>query len=187
MLLERERSLADRGTRVFSVLILHRIEGNPLVLDRLSRQLLQRVRATDIVGQLDRDRLAVLLTDTDPVQARTVAGWIDRAVAALKVRIEPTLYVYPSISDADVRANATQDVAKDSDDEPKGKGPIPLGGNGRTPPRAGTSRTCGRSSPSRRRGGSARSTSSSRRSPSSSCSRSSRSSRPRSRSTPPAP
>jgi lipopolysaccharide/colanic/teichoic acid biosynthesis glycosyltransferase len=124
MLLERERSLADRGTRVFSVLVLHRVEGNPLVLDRLSRQLVQRLRATDIVGQLDRDRIAVLLTDTDPVQARTVAGWVDRAVAALKVRIEPTLYVYPSISDADVRATVTRNGEQASDDE-EPKGPAP--------------------------------------------------------------
>jgi len=133
MLLERERSLADRGTRVFSLLVLHRVEGNPLVLDRLSRQLVQRLRATDLVGQLDRDRLAVLLTDTDPVQARTVAGWIDRAVAALNVRIEPTLYVYPSISDADVRANATNPVHDRSDDRKSDDdAPKNHGGNGHT-------------------------------------------------------
>jgi lipopolysaccharide/colanic/teichoic acid biosynthesis glycosyltransferase len=133
MLLERERSLADRGTRVFSLLVLHRVQGNPLVLDRLSRQLVQRLRATDLVGQLDRDRIAVLLTDTDPVQARTVAGWIDRAVAALDVRVEPTLYVYPSISDADVRTNATKDAADGSDDHTPTDGtPKNHDGNGHT-------------------------------------------------------
>lgn len=98
---ERERCLADRGTRLFSLMMLKRIDGDPLYLDRLSRHLIKRLRSTDLVGQLDRDHLAILLTDTGPAQARSIAGWIDHDVAGIGLRVESTIYVYPSVADAD--------------------------------------------------------------------------------------
>jgi lipopolysaccharide/colanic/teichoic acid biosynthesis glycosyltransferase len=99
---ERERSLADRGTRLFSVMMLKRVDGDPLYLDRLSRHLLKRLRSTDLIGQLDRDHVAILLTDTGPAQARSIAGWIDRDVAGLGLQVESTIYVYPSVAEAGV-------------------------------------------------------------------------------------
>jgi lipopolysaccharide/colanic/teichoic acid biosynthesis glycosyltransferase len=96
MYFERERSLADRGTRLFSLMVLRRLEGDPLDLDRLSRHLVQRLRSTDLVGQLDRDHVAVLLTDTGPAPAKSIAGWIDRDVSGLGLRVDSTIYVYPT-------------------------------------------------------------------------------------------
>jgi lipopolysaccharide/colanic/teichoic acid biosynthesis glycosyltransferase len=125
LFLERERSLADRGTRLFSLLILRRKRGDREDLERLSRQLRVRLRSTDLVGRLDADRLGVLLTDTEPAGARVVAGWVEQAVGHLEIRLEPSIYVYPSISDATDRAN------KDQDDGPDGNGHSNGGGNGK--------------------------------------------------------
>jgi lipopolysaccharide/colanic/teichoic acid biosynthesis glycosyltransferase len=131
---ERERCLADRGTRLFSLMMLKRVDGDPLYLDRLSRHLIKRLRSTDLVGQLDRDHLAILLTDTGPTQARSIAGWIDRDVAGLGLRVESTIYVYPSVADAEFAQPPSfrgDDASTPSNHVgPNGHGPNGDGANG---------------------------------------------------------
>jgi lipopolysaccharide/colanic/teichoic acid biosynthesis glycosyltransferase len=135
---ERERCLADRGTRLFCLMMLRQVHGDSLQLVRLSRHLVARLRSTDLVAQLDRDHLAVLLADTGPTEARFVAAWIDREVVALGIRIESTIYVYPEASDASVRRNGHGDADGDLNEPSIGRGrsevtlPEGHGGNGQT-------------------------------------------------------
>src|SRR5437867_12887704 len=77
--LQRERSLADRGTRLFTLMILQRRRGDRAGIEKLSLELRKRLRSTDLLGRLDADGLQILLTDTDPAGAPVVADWIDRA------------------------------------------------------------------------------------------------------------
>ncbi len=98
--LERERSLADRGTRRFSLMVIGSRHGHRRDLSRLARPLRQRLRSTDLVGQLDADRLGLLLTDTDPVGAGAVARWVEATASKLGIAIDATIYVYPSVDEA---------------------------------------------------------------------------------------
>jgi lipopolysaccharide/colanic/teichoic acid biosynthesis glycosyltransferase len=94
--LARERSLADRGTRQFSLLVLRHVDGTGDGCSRLARSLRERLRSTDLVGHLDAHRVAVLLSETQPDGAQVVASWVDLIVVELGLRVEPTIYVYPS-------------------------------------------------------------------------------------------
>jgi lipopolysaccharide/colanic/teichoic acid biosynthesis glycosyltransferase len=107
--LARERMLADRSLRVFSLLVLNQRTGQRSDLGRLAGRLMERLRATDLLGSLDSDRLALLLTDTGPQGAQVVANWVDDIVADLGMRIEPTVYVYPSVQEATPRSMAAED------------------------------------------------------------------------------
>lgn len=93
--LARERSLADRGTRRFCVLTLLRIAGPGEGWAGLARALRARLRSTDLVGRMDGERVAVLLSDTELDGANSVARWIDLYVARIGLRVRPTIYVYP--------------------------------------------------------------------------------------------
>jgi lipopolysaccharide/colanic/teichoic acid biosynthesis glycosyltransferase len=100
--LERERSLADRGTRRFSLLALQRRAGTRGkarvhgALAELARRACCRLRSTDLVGRLDADRVQILLTDTNPAGAQVVAVWVERIESELGLDLELTIYVYPS-------------------------------------------------------------------------------------------
>jgi lipopolysaccharide/colanic/teichoic acid biosynthesis glycosyltransferase len=104
--LERERSLADRGTRRFSLLVLRRRAGAPAesrardALAELARQGCKRLRSTDLVGRPDADRVEILLTDTQPAGAQVVAAWVERIEATLGLDLEHRIYVYPSVAEA---------------------------------------------------------------------------------------
>jgi lipopolysaccharide/colanic/teichoic acid biosynthesis glycosyltransferase len=104
---ERERCLADRGTRRFSLLVL-RQQGSARTARReratltgLARQLCERLRLTDLVGQFDVGRLEVLLTDTDSKGAQVVNAWAKQAGERLGLDLEHAIYVYPSVAEAD--------------------------------------------------------------------------------------
>jgi lipopolysaccharide/colanic/teichoic acid biosynthesis glycosyltransferase len=103
--LGRERSLADRGTRRFSVLVLTRrptAGSNPRGSDPLSELALRacrRLRSTDLVGRKDEDRVEFLLTDTEPSGAQVIATWVRDAEARLGLDLERTIYVYPSVEE----------------------------------------------------------------------------------------
>jgi lipopolysaccharide/colanic/teichoic acid biosynthesis glycosyltransferase len=99
-LLERERDLANRGTRHFSLIVLRRSSGTKRGFERLSREVRDRLRSTDLIGRTASNRLEVLLTDTGPVGACVVADWIDRLVIENGIHVEPKLYVYPSVKEA---------------------------------------------------------------------------------------
>jgi lipopolysaccharide/colanic/teichoic acid biosynthesis glycosyltransferase len=92
-LLQRERELADRGTRRFSLLTL-RARAVTLLPD-LERELLARLRSTDVVGRLDAQRLGVLLTDTEAGGAQIVARWTVQCATRLGFELEPEICVYP--------------------------------------------------------------------------------------------
>lgn len=97
--LERERSLADRGTRRFCMITLQRMDEDREAFQRLIERIRQRVRSTDLVGHLDEERVALLLTDTAAAGATAVAAWVASAIAALGIRVQSTIYVYPTVED----------------------------------------------------------------------------------------
>jgi lipopolysaccharide/colanic/teichoic acid biosynthesis glycosyltransferase len=103
--LERERSLADRGTRRFCLLSVsmpasaagyeHSRDG----LTELARRALARLRSTDIVARQDPERIAILLTDTEPAGAEVVAAWMKQAELDLGLQLEHAIFVYPSVDE----------------------------------------------------------------------------------------
>jgi lipopolysaccharide/colanic/teichoic acid biosynthesis glycosyltransferase len=97
-LLTRERARTDRTGRPFSLLTFTRRE--PAATDddfvRLLRVLKRRLRITDEIGQLERDRLAVVLPETNARGAWKVA---DDVLAAHPTSHLPPLcevFTYPS-------------------------------------------------------------------------------------------
>lgn len=130
--LVRERELADRRTRSFSLLILRRRHGAADQFDVLALELRERLRSTDLVGRLDEHRIEVLLSDTGAAGANVVADWVDDLVTKLGIRVEPVIYVYPTVDESD-RGDTPSAPA-----EPSGDGAAAFvrsdderGGNGR--------------------------------------------------------
>ena len=111
--LDRERSLADRGTRRFSLIVLRRREASRddrrerRALGDLAQQVANRLRSTDLVGRPDPDRVEALLTDTEPAGAHVVAVWVEQLASILRLDLELTIYVYPTVDETgpDGRAN----------------------------------------------------------------------------------
>jgi lipopolysaccharide/colanic/teichoic acid biosynthesis glycosyltransferase len=101
--LERERTLSDRGTRRFSVIALRRRARSReqrrerQALRELARRVCARLRTTDLVGRPDADRVEILLTDTEPAGAHVVAVWVEQIQAILRLDLELTICVYPSV------------------------------------------------------------------------------------------
>lgn len=127
-ILQRERMRADRSERPFSVLVftaepnggadgsgrakaLRRgDQTQPCVKPsraarrefvRLAGYLQSRLRTTDVVGQLDRQRLAVLLFDTDHRGARALLADIQRNCPAVNRQQEAAIHTYPVDSPAE--------------------------------------------------------------------------------------
>ena len=104
-LLERERSLADRGSRRFCLLVLERCvvaedAGRArLALGMLAQQLSGRLRSSDFVGRPHVDRIEVLLADTEPSGAQVVASWVRQAELGLRLELLRTIFVYPLVQE----------------------------------------------------------------------------------------
>ncbi|MHC5210630.1 MAG: sugar transferase [Planctomycetota bacterium] len=98
--LERERSLADRGNRFFTLLIVQPKEPQRQSLEQLAVQLRERLRRTDLIGFVEGSSLGVLLADTRPEGSKTVASWVDQAVRKLRLTVDAKIYVYPSVDEA---------------------------------------------------------------------------------------
>src|SRR5258707_9092236 len=104
--LQRERDLADRGARRFSLLSVRMrasdLGGRAAVagLGALAREVLVRVRSTDVVGRLGPGRLGILLPDTEPAGARVLARWTAGAAAQLGLSLEQAICVYPGEAEA---------------------------------------------------------------------------------------
>jgi lipopolysaccharide/colanic/teichoic acid biosynthesis glycosyltransferase len=109
LLLERERSLADRGTRLFTLIVLRRTSGPRPALQSLARQLRRRLRSTDVVGRLGDDRVGVLLSDTNPVEAAFLTTLVDSSTAEQELELAATMFVYPSIQEAVERSRRRDD------------------------------------------------------------------------------
>ena len=122
LFLRRERNLADRGTRVFTMIVLRRHRGDVEDVDVLAKRLKKRLRDTDLVGRLDQNSLGILLTDTQPEGAVPIANFIDRAVEPLGLEMERKLYVYPSVAESGGLRNGR----KEDEDDPNGFG-TPVG------------------------------------------------------------
>ena len=101
-IVDRERNLADRGSRLFTLVVLRRTQG--------SRHALRtRLRTTDVVGRLGDDRIGVLLSDTDPVGAGFLTSWVDTAQARHRLEVAATIFVYPSVQEAVERYRRDRD------------------------------------------------------------------------------
>ena len=105
----RECSLADRGMRRFSLLVLRRRAGRPEArsgperLARLGSQVREGLRTTDVVASIDTGRLEILLTDTEPAGAHVVALWVVQLGAILGLDLELTIHVYPRVIESRVQ------------------------------------------------------------------------------------
>ena len=97
--IERERSLADRGSRQFSLLVVRFVDPTADELEQLVAILMDRLRTTDLVGRLKGGALGMLLADTLPDGAMVVAASVDNAVTKLGLRVESSIYVYPTVDE----------------------------------------------------------------------------------------
>ena len=66
--IERERSRTDRSQGIFSLLVfdVKKSKNNGQQLDGLTKTIIKRIRPSDLVGWLGKDRIGVLLPDTAP-------------------------------------------------------------------------------------------------------------------------
>ena len=116
-LLERECSLADRGSRRFCLLVLERRSGagDPTrtrsILGLLAQQLGRRLRSTDLVGRPHADRVEVLLADTEPSGAQVVAARVQQAERGLGLELVRTIYVYPFVEEPPTNRELAGSVA----------------------------------------------------------------------------
>lgn len=102
-LIQRERLRADRNGETFSLVIMaprNRQHGSKM-FPEVVRVLHARLRATDDVGQIEGDRLGVLLPDTPSAGAWTV---VDHVVHLLPKEVPSPIcevYTYPSFDDGE--------------------------------------------------------------------------------------
>ncbi|HZM00185.1 MAG TPA: sugar transferase, partial [Planctomycetota bacterium] len=123
LLLDRERSLADRGTRVFTLVELRRTSGPAGALGQLGQQLRQRLRSTDVVGWLDAERLGVLLCDTGAEAAGFLAEAVEDGRRRQGLELSATVFVYPSPEQSGEQSGGgTQRGNGRGPDEPPGAG-----------------------------------------------------------------
>ena len=108
-IVDRERNLADRGSRLFTLVVLRRTQGSRHALRALADELRTRLRTTDVVGRLGDDRIGVLLSDTDPVGAGFLTSWVDTAQARHRLEVAATIFVYPSVQEAVERYRRDRD------------------------------------------------------------------------------
>ena len=87
----REKALADRHARTFSLVVIEP-RGDDEQLRRLGEVLKARLRGGDAVGSLDSSRLAVLLAGTDAEGAWTYADDLLRRLAEAEVAADCRVY-----------------------------------------------------------------------------------------------
>jgi lipopolysaccharide/colanic/teichoic acid biosynthesis glycosyltransferase len=90
-LFQREKALADRQARTFSLVVIDP-RGDEEHLARLCEVLRDRLRGGDAVGRLDSERLAVLLAGTDAKGAWTYADDLLRRLAEAEVSADCRVY-----------------------------------------------------------------------------------------------
>ncbi len=101
-LLQRERLRADRNSETFSLVAMtsRNLQHGQKLFPELVRVLHTRLRATDDVGWIEKDRLGILLPDTPSAGAWTV---VDHIVHLLRKDVFSPIcevYTYPSFDDA---------------------------------------------------------------------------------------
>jgi lipopolysaccharide/colanic/teichoic acid biosynthesis glycosyltransferase len=99
-LLARERMRSDRGDSIFSLLTFSSAKQFSAVeLSKLDGVLLGRIRATDDAGILAEDRVGILLPETGPSGAWTLANDLVQRLPAELRSLKPDVYTYPSQDD----------------------------------------------------------------------------------------
>jgi lipopolysaccharide/colanic/teichoic acid biosynthesis glycosyltransferase len=97
-ILDRERNLADRERRRFSLLVFTLADDQyqPDTVRSLCSVLSDRLRRSDIAGWMDRDRVGAILAGTDGAGARRVAEDICQKAAVNGGSPACRVYTYPS-------------------------------------------------------------------------------------------
>ncbi len=97
-MLERERARADRSGHEFALAIFdfRTLTANDDVLVKLVRLLIQRARATDVVGWMGGRRIGVLLPDTPAAGAWKLIADVRQALADSFQTPEGFVHAYPS-------------------------------------------------------------------------------------------
>lgn len=95
--IRRERARADRQKGQFTLVMFKPVpsRGRWATL-RLSRVVLDQMRATDEIGQFDRHTVCVILPDTAPQGAMKLIERVSESAKARGMGIEPTVYTYPT-------------------------------------------------------------------------------------------
>jgi len=97
--LQRERMRADRCARPFCVLIFTASPAKPRRRDRkaLSQYLLDRLRKTDVVGQLRDGEQAAILFNTPHDGAQSVLRTIQHDCLIARTHFSATIHAYPAV------------------------------------------------------------------------------------------
>ncbi|HUR28087.1 MAG TPA: sugar transferase [Planctomycetota bacterium] len=112
-ILARERDLADRGTRFFTLMVLRDRDVEARALNVFALRLRERLRSTDLVGRIGSDQLGLLLSDTALEGAQIVGDWIDTVAAEVGLQLDAMIYAYPSVDEA--RSTALDEEETESD------------------------------------------------------------------------
>ena len=95
--IRRERARADRQKAQFSLVMFRLVPaGTRLSVLRLARLVLDEVRTTDEVGQLDKQTVVAILPETLPTGAWTFVQRVCERAGRYTFHVEPVLYTYPS-------------------------------------------------------------------------------------------
>ncbi|GIW76485.1 MAG: spore coat protein CotZ [Phycisphaerae bacterium] len=95
--IRRERARADRQKGRFTLVMFRPVpaKGRWATL-RLSRVVLDQMRATDEIGQFDRHTVCVILPDTAPEGAMKLIERVSESAKSRGMGVEPTVYTYPT-------------------------------------------------------------------------------------------
>lgn len=95
--IRRERARADRQRGQFSLVMFRLVpaRGRWATL-RLSRIVLDEIRATDELGQFDRHTVCAILPDTAPEGAWKLIARVTESATARGMQVEPVIYTYPT-------------------------------------------------------------------------------------------
>lgn len=95
--IRRERARADRQRGQFSLVMFRVVpaRGRWATL-RMSRIVLDEIRATDEIGQFDRHTVCAILPDTAPEGAWKLIERVNTSAAERGMHVEPVIYTYPT-------------------------------------------------------------------------------------------
>jgi lipopolysaccharide/colanic/teichoic acid biosynthesis glycosyltransferase len=92
----QERARVDRNERVFSLVVFIPADDNPEAVAGLVKSLTDRLRASDTIGQLDAERIGVLLAETDSDGAWKFADNVLERITTDNLNFNCEVYCYPA-------------------------------------------------------------------------------------------
>lgn len=126
----RERARVDRNDQSFSIVVFRVDAKRKDDVRRAAALLIDRVRAYDVLGMVDSERLAALLPETD---GRGSWVFADSAMAQLShedLRVSCEVYSYPGDADGAVEGSVMgAATASDYRQVPRDRGPAPADGS----------------------------------------------------------